>query len=160
MATFQTVLMYSIISIMKARVQNNENEKGLYYAMTSHLIEMRKFYFTRNKKNMLDDTVFREFETKCIGTTMQPDRQKKMLIESRKKKNKRWTFSYDPSDGIKEPESNYLFANTSGNKINNPKNLKLADFAKEEDPEGDFDDEGLDDKLDENLNDKQEQAIV
>ena len=144
MGLFQTVLMYSIISIMKARVQNNEGEKGLYYAMTSHLIEMRKNFFNKTKKTILDDTVFKEFQAKCIGTTMQPDRQKKMLIESRKKKNKRWVFSYDPNDGVKEPESNYSFANTSGNKINNPKNLKLAAIANEEDPEGDFDEDIVD----------------
>lgn len=147
MATFPTVLMYSIVSIMKSRVQQNDDEKSLYYAMTSHLIEMRKFFFTRNKKTMLDDTIFKEFEAKCIGTTMQPDRQRKLMIESRKKKNKRWVFSYDPSEGIKEPESTYLFSNTSGNKIINQKNLKLSLLAKEDDPEGDFDEEGLDEKI-------------
>lgn len=147
LATFPTVLLYCIISIMKARLQNNNDEKNLNYVMISHLIEMRKFYFSRTKKNILDSTIFKEFNTKCIGTTIPPDRQRKLLIESRKKKNKRWTFSYEPNEGVKKPESNWKFANTSGNKIINPDHLKLTVIKKEDDIEGDFDDI-LDDILD------------
>ena len=147
LATFPTTLSFSIISIMKARTKNNEDDKNLYYAMTSHLIEMRKFYFIRNKKTMLDNSVFKEFTAKCMGDTIPPDRQRKLLIESRKKKNKKWTFSYEPSEGVKEPESTYLFANTSGNKIINVKNLKLSLTKPEDDIEGDFDEEGIDEKI-------------
>lgn len=150
-ATFPTVLAYSIIAIMKARVHSDEDNKNLYYAVTSHLIEMRRYFFARNKKNMLDDTIFKEFTAKCIGDTIPPDRQRKLIIEARKKKNKKWTFSYEPSEGVKEPESTYLFSNTSGNKIINPKNLKLSLVKKDDDVEGDFDEEGLDEKIDEPL---------
>lgn len=141
LAIFPTVLLYSIVSIMRARTMNNEDEKGLYYTVTSHLIEMRNHYFKANNKTMLDETIFREFIAECMGETIQPDRQRRLLIESRKKKNKRYTFTYEPADGIKEPESTYVFANTSGNIIVNPKNLRLASQMKEDDPEGDFDDE-------------------
>ena len=147
LATFPTVLSFSIISIMKARTQSNDDDKNLHYAMTSHLIEMRKYYFLKNKKTMLDNSVFREFTAKCMGDTIPPDRQRKLLIESRKKKNKKWIFSYEPSEGIKDPESTYLFANTSGNKIINTKNLKLSIVKPEDDIEGDFDEEGLDEKI-------------
>lgn len=141
MATFQTVLMYSIISIMRARVQNNEDDKNLYYAMTSHLIEMRKHYFNKTKKNMLDNTIFKEFEAKCIGTTLPADRQRRLIIESRRKKGKRGMYSYEPGEGIKQPETTYQFSNSSGNKIINSKHLKLSNIANEEDPEGDFDED-------------------
>lgn len=144
LATFPTTLAYSITSIMRARTQSNEDDRTLYYAVSSHLIEMRKYYFFANKKTMLDNTIFKEFTSKCIGDTIPPDRQRKLLIESRKKKNKRWTFSYEPSDGVKEPESNYSFSNTSGNKIINTKNLKLALVKKEDDVEGDFDEDAID----------------
>lgn len=143
MATFPTVLAYSIIGIMRARVQNNDDDKTLYYAITSHLIDMRKYYFNKNKKTMLDDTIFKEFTAKCIGDTIPPDRQRKLIIESRKKKNKKWIFSYEPADGIKEPESTYLFSNSSGNKITNVKNLKLGLVKQEDDPEGDLEDDEL-----------------
>jgi hypothetical protein len=144
LATFPTTLAYSIITIMRARSQNNEDDRNLYYAITAHLIEMRKYFFVKNKKTMLDNTIFKEFTSKCIGDTIPPDRQRKLLIESRKKKNKRWTFSYEPSEGVKEPESNYLFSNTSGNKIINTKNLKLSLIKKDDDIEGDFDEEVVD----------------
>jgi hypothetical protein len=141
LATFPTVLSYSIIAIMRARVQSNDDDKNLYYAVTAHLIEMRKYYFVKNKKTMLDNTIFKEFTAKCIGDTIPPDRQRKLIIEARKKKNLKLVFSYEPADGVKEPEINYIFSNTSGNKITNPKNLKLGLVKKEEDLEGDFDDE-------------------
>ncbi len=147
-ATFQTVLAYSIIAIMRSRVQSNDDDRDLYYAVTSHLIEMRNYFFAKNNKTMLDKTIFKDFNVKCIGYTIPPDRQKKLIIEARKKKNKKWIFSYEPSEGIKEPESTYLFSNTSGNKIINHKNLKLSLVKKEEDAEGDFDEEGLDERVD------------
>lgn len=144
-ATFPTILSFSIISIMKARTQNNENDKNLYYAMSSHFIEMRKYFLTKNNKTILDNTIFREFTAKCIGDTIPPDRQRKLIIEARKKKNKKWTFSYEPAEEVKEPESTYLFSNTSGNIISNPKNLKLSTIKYEESPDGDFGDDVPDD---------------
>lgn len=139
MATFPTVLMYSIISIMKARTQSNDDDKNLYFAVTSHLIEARKYYFNRTKKTILDDSIFKEFVSDCIGSTLPPDRERKLIIENRKKNGKRWMFSYEPADGMKEPENTYLFPNLSGNKILNPKHLKLTTYVVEENLEGDFD---------------------
>lgn len=141
LCTFPFVLLYSLISIMRARTNNDEDTKDLYYTMTSHLIEMRNNYFNVEKKSYLDNSLFREFIVECAGETISPDRQRRLLIESRKKKNKKYTFSYEPSDGVKEAESNYVFANSSGNIIVNPKNLRLAPLLKEEDIEGDFDDD-------------------
>lgn len=144
MATFPTVLMYSITSIIKARTQGNDNDKNLYYAITSHLIESRRLYFSKNKKNMLDESVFKEFVSKCIGKTLPADRERKLIIENRKKNGKRWTFFYEPTDGINEPENTYQFPNLSGNKIINSKHFKLTTYVSnvtDENLEGDFDDE-------------------
>jgi hypothetical protein len=76
----------------------------------------------------------------CVGDTIQPDRQRRLLIENRKKQNKRYTFTYEPSDGIKEPIHTYLFANSSGNIINNPKNLKLVPEMNEDNIEDEIND--------------------
>mgnify|MGYP000382003480 CR=1 FL=1 len=141
LGTFPVTLMFGLISIMRARTVKNENDKSLYYSFVSHLIEARNHYFSKKKTTFLDDTIFREFIVNCIGNTMLPDRQRRLLIESRKKKNKKYTFVYEPADGVKEPESNYIFANSSGNSINNPRNLRLSGTLKEDDIEGDFDDE-------------------
>jgi hypothetical protein len=140
LGTFPFVMLYGMITIMKARTNKDNGTKDLYYNLVSHLIEMRNVYFMKTKKTFLDDSVFKEFVVNCVGDTMQPDRQRKLLIESRKKQNKRYTFIYEPADGIKEPESNYVFANSSGNFINNPRNLRLSADVKDSVVE-DYDDE-------------------
>lgn len=144
MCTFPIALLYGLISIMRARTNDDINGKNLYYIFVGNLLVSRNFYFEKYNKNYLDDTPFREFVVKCIGETIQPDRQRRLLIESRKKKNKRYTFTYEPSDGIKEPGTHYEFANSSGNAINNPKNLRLTEKFHEDDLEGDFDDDPKD----------------
>lgn len=141
LGTFPLTILYGLISIMKARTNENNNDKNLYYQVVGNLLESRSFFFKKYNKNYLDDTPFREFVVKCIGETIQPDRQRRLLIESRKKKNKRYTFTYEPENGVKEPSTNYEFANSSGNSINNPKNLRLAEKFHEDDPEGDFEDD-------------------
>lgn len=144
MGTFPVTLLYGLISIMKARTTDDSQGKNLYYQFVGNLLESRNHFFDKYNKNYLDDTPFREFVVKCIGETIQPDRQRRLLIESRKKKNKRYTFQYEPENGVKEPSTSYEFANSSGNAINNPKNLRLAEKFHEDDPEGDFDDEPKD----------------
>ena len=139
--TFPVNLMYMISSIMRARVKKDDSEQYLYHAISSHLIEMRNYFFKKTRTNILSDTIFREFSSKCVGKTMTLERERKLLIESRKKNNKKWIFSYEPSDELKEPESSYVFSNTSGNKIINSKNLKLAAIKVENSIEGDFDDD-------------------
>ena len=57
-----------------------------------------------------------------------------------KKKNKRYIFTYDPSTEYKTPESNYIFANSSGNPINKNKNLKLSNVEYNMDEEEDEED--------------------
>ncbi len=138
MGTFPVVLLYGLISIMKARTVDNLQNKNLYYQVVGNLLDARSFYFDKYNKNYLDDTVFREFVVKCIGETIQPERQRRLLIESRKKKNKRYIFTYEPENEVKEPSTNYEFANSSGNAINNPKNLRLSEKIHEDDPEGDL----------------------
>lgn len=140
-APFPLTLLFALIQIMKARTNDNNEVKNLGYQIVGNLLSVRSFYFENFNKNYLDDTPFKEFIAKCIGDTIQPERQRRLLIESRKKKNKRYTFTYEPADGVKEPSTNYEFANSSGNPINNPKNLKLSEKVNEEDPEGDFEDE-------------------
>lgn len=120
--TFPVVILHGLIAVIKAHVNKDSDTKNLYYNFLAHLIGMRNYYFTNTEKNFLDDTLFREFTTDCVGHTIQPEKQRKLLIESRKKNNKKLTFIYEPVDGITEPEISYVFANSSGNYINNENN--------------------------------------
>ena len=57
------------------------------------------------------------------------------MIENQKKwKAKKWkAFKYQPEKKYeKEPESKFVFANTSGNAIRNPKNLRIVTEVPEE----------------------------
>lgn len=137
---FPIVLQYGLINLTKARTNNDNTLKDLYYTFCSQIISMRNYYLEMNNKTILDDTIFREFVVNGIGDTIQPDRERMMLIESKKKQNKRYMFRYEPTaDGIKDPDIGYIFANSSGNAITNPKNLRLSGLMKDDSVEDDSD---------------------
>lgn len=121
-ACFDFMFMMELINSFRAKIDNN-SEKIHYYNITiSHLIEMRSYYFRTNKKTLLDDSLFQSMITDCIGEARDPIIS---ALEKRKKKKdagKRAVFRYYPVAVLKHK---WVFANTSGNKINNPKNLKL-----------------------------------
>jgi hypothetical protein len=134
-APFLLTLMYGFITIMRARVCNDEYTKKLYYSLISHLLNMRNYYYVTYKKTFIDNTIYKEFITTCIGKGIRPEQMRKLLIENRKKNNKRLTFTYEPSNAIDDEKkdiiTSYIFTNTSGNIITNEKNLKLIIVNKE-----------------------------
>ena len=124
--TFNYVLLNVIILLMKARVDNNEDSKNLYYTMISHLIEMRKYYFKTNRKTLFDNTIFEDFSLDLAGKTLSAEKERQIIGDLRKKRNKPFLFTYDPVNK-KEGENNikYIFRNTSGNIIKSIKKSKL-----------------------------------
>lgn len=136
--TFSLTFLYCLINIIKARVNKNEQQKNLYYAMLSHLIESRNYYFKINKKNIFDNTIFRDFIIDCKGEFLTPEKERLLLIKNRKEKGKPLKFKYDPSIHTKEAESNYVFLNSSGNEIITSKNLKLSNTNTDNDNDNDI----------------------
>jgi hypothetical protein len=125
LGTFSMVLLYNLVNIQRSRTNKDDDSKKLFYTISSHLLHMRNHFFVESGKNILDETPFKEMEIKCVGKTLTPFMQKKLRIMKNKKANKRYTFSYDPSGTLsKRPKLQFL--NSSGNKINNEKNLKLT----------------------------------
>ena len=125
-ATFQLACLYILINIIKARVNNQD--KTPLYILLSKIISLRNLYLKNNNKTVFDKTVFEEFIVHCKGYTISNKLEKKKLIEYRKKSGKRYTIRYDPADKIIKP-FNYIFANSSGNIINNKQNLKVQSNA-------------------------------
>lgn len=123
--TFSLTMMYALMTVMKARSDEDEKTKDLYMTFISHILEMRQYYFNKYNKNMLSSSVFRDFVLECKGYAVTPEKERALLIEQRKKKNQRVIYAYDPSENKKDSESNYVFANSSGNPVKNVKNLKL-----------------------------------
>lgn len=124
--SFDMTILYALITAMHARVNDDKNTKHIYYTIISNIVEFRNYYLTKTNKTIFDDTIFKEFVIQCKGIPVSPESERQLIIESRKKANKKYIFSYDPAENLKEDIS-YVFANSSGNQINNEKNLKLSD---------------------------------
>lgn len=131
LGTFDVVLLFALTMIMVSKSKQYNDFKDLYFTTVSHLIEMRNYYLKTNKKTFIDDSIFKEFTIKCCGSTIPPDRIKRLKNASKKKDGKRYfQFSYEPENNKKEASSVHIFLNSSGNEINNPKNLKLVNDLK------------------------------
>ena len=125
--SFATLMMYNLIDIMKARTDNDQNTKNLYYTVISHITDMKKYYFEKTKKTIFDDSLFKEFILRCAGNTMTPQMEKTIRMDKKKKAGKRYAWNYAPeNDKGRESDVRYIFKNSSGNPIRNEKNKKIS----------------------------------
>ena len=138
--SFSMTILYSLIAVMKARVNDEQYTKNLHYMLISHITEFKNYYFKTMNKSLVDRTLFEEFIVECVGIPVTPEHERQLLIDARKKKNKKYTFSYDPSQNIIE-DLNYVFSNSSGNTINYLKNLKLTNTEIGNQYDDDFDED-------------------
>ena len=164
--SFTLTLLYAQIMVMKYRTNNDEIMKSVYMTIVSHLMSARKYYFQKNNKTILDNTLYRDFIVDCMGYTIDPDRERMLLYESRRNKGKKSYYMYVPeqrNDKDKEDKEDkkdkenkekeeskdtaYIFGNYSGNLIKNQKNSQLI-----EKPKKDIDEEIIEPELDEDEN--------
>lgn len=126
--TFSVVLLYGYIKMYWERTNNNTIEQTNYYAFITQLISMRNYYFKKNDKTIFDDTLFKDFVVQGIGYTIQPEREKTIMIDEKKKQHKRYMFRYEPVYVVSETPTkiSFIFSNTSGNEITNTRLLKLS----------------------------------
>jgi hypothetical protein len=139
--SFSVTLMFILMVIMQTRTLPDDGTKELYHVVATHLLEFRNYFFERTKKHFLDKTLFQDFIVECVGETITADREKSLLIASRKKKMKKYNFAYRPADKIMTEIPNYMFANSSGGPVQNTRNLKLTVEEPEDDIEGDIGDD-------------------
>ena len=132
--SYNYCLLNFLTTQMKYKVDNNEEMKNKYYILISQFIEFKKNYFKTTKKTIFDKSPFEDFTLDFIGNTLSPEKERQMIGESRKKKNKPFFFTYEPNNKAKNKEENtedkketvkYIFSNTSGNKITNIKKSKI-----------------------------------
>lgn len=150
MGTYPIILQYFLIDAIKQRVNGDKNMEKFYYHVVSHCIQTRNLYLKTTGKTFLDDGIFREFVITCLGDSITPEKERMLLIEKRKKNKEPLVYRYDPKDGEKEAPKFSGFKNTSGNKISNPKNLKLSDVLSDSDDNDNSDDNNDDDDNDDN----------
>jgi hypothetical protein len=89
------------------------------------LIEIRNYYLKTHKKTLLDESPFKSFGIECEGETIDPKREGRLMME-KKYKERKPSFQYSPENPREVPD--YKFANTSGNEINNDKNLRVMPY--------------------------------
>lgn len=114
------------------RVMDNKEKMKFHSTKISHLIEFKRYFYDNNKnKNILSDTLFEQFITSCVGDTIHPMRKSRLDAEKRKEKGKQIIWRYTPNkNNMKEPESTFVFNNSSGNIITNQNNLKVLKIEK------------------------------
>ncbi len=96
---------------------NKSQQSVNYYNRVADLVALRNRYLKKNKLTVFDETIFREFNTKCIGETITLHQKKK---RSKDVSKQQYRFSYDPAkDG--KVNTRKSFDNTSGNIIKNQK---------------------------------------
>lgn len=125
LGSFDVIFLSNLISGFRCKV-NDLNDKYVYHNIfTSHLIEMRSYYFEKFNKTLLDNTLFQTFVPTCIGEGKDP--VKTTLKERRQKilAHKPATYKYVPGKNLEVPD--FKFANTSGNPIIN-KNFKITKY--------------------------------
>ena len=129
LGSYSIQMLYSMSMMMKGRTDKKKDMTNVYSMLVSHLIELKREYFKRSKKDIMDETPFAEFIVDCIGTTVPPEIAKQLRIEENKRKNKPYRFTYRPADKLMEPgKISFRYPNTSGNPI---KNVKYMVFQKE-----------------------------
>lgn len=125
-SSFMYLIM--ILLIKSIQFEINKDKEFLHYNyMIKNLLKVKKDYLIKNNNTILDETVFKDFIIKCIGDTIEFDREYRLKIQDKLNKKKRLKFTYDP---LKDREriNLYLFKydNSSGNK--NESNNKILNI--------------------------------
>jgi hypothetical protein len=120
---FDHNILHALIILVKIRVDDDNDWNDILYKYINGLVAFRNYYLEKNKKTIYDDSIFQGFVVECMGEVMEPDRERRLLIEVRKKLGKPYVFKYDPSTS--KPPGRYTFANSSGNEITKESQLKL-----------------------------------
>lgn len=122
--SFNLLLLHSLYNYMIYR-SNEDNNRLIYMKIICSLIKFRNYYLEQNKKNIFDNTLFSDFVIDCIGKTISAKKEQSDRIKANLDKGKPAMFQYRPDNGIKNDAHDFQFKNSSGNKINNPKNNKI-----------------------------------
>jgi hypothetical protein len=122
--SFDFNILHALIILVKVRIDDDNDWNDIIYTFINNIVSFRNFYFNKHKKTLYDNTIYEGFVVNCKGVTIMPDREKRLLMQIRKKLGKSPIYRYEP--GVSKHPSQYFFANSSGNKISNPINSQLT----------------------------------
>ncbi len=136
---FDLNILHALIILVKVRVDDDNDWNDILYKMINGYVKFRNYYFKKKDKTLYDETIFQGFVLECIGETMAPDREMRLVRKARKKLGKPLVFRYLPEEGKKPGK--YLFLNSSGNPINKEANLRLVEKNKNKNIQDEYDEE-------------------
>jgi len=145
---FDHNILHSLIILVKVRVDDDNDWNDIIYKYINGLVTFRNYYLEKNKETIYSESIFQGFVIECMGETLAPDRERRLVIEARKKLGKPYVFKYDPS--ISKSPTKYNFMNSSGNQINKDIQLKLKEENLVKQLNDIFEAEEIDIDLDEN----------
>jgi hypothetical protein len=125
LACFDFNILHTLIILVKVRVDDDNNWNDILYKLLNGYVTFRNYYFKINNITLYDDSIFEGLVIDCIGKTIDPEIERKMMIKERKKQGKPLVFRYEPGQNKEIKESTYIFQNSSGNEIKNDNKLKL-----------------------------------
>lgn len=121
--TFNLVLLYNLILYHQSFADKNNLLQDKQEYIINNLIKARNIYLTNSNKTILDNTIFQDFKSDCLGETIDFMRKYQLKIKN-KKFSKSFIPPYDPdNEKFILSGADYKFDNTSGNIINNPKDM-------------------------------------
>lgn len=123
--SFDFNILHALITLVKVRVDDDNDWNDILYTMINGYVSFRKYYLAQNNITLYDSSIFEGFVIDCKGETIPPDREKRILIQARKKLGKPAIYRYEP--GVSKQPGQYYFSNASGNEIRNEKNCKLKE---------------------------------
>ena len=122
-ANFTLTILYYLIhynynGIYKLNFKEYENR-------IANLLDAKNIYLSKNKKTVLDDTKYREFQIECLGATVDFQYKNRLKTASRIEKGGVIVYRYNPDNKQRSTLSReYKFPNEAGTLITND-NLKL-----------------------------------
>ena len=115
--TFILVMLHLLSDYNFHIINKNKDEEANYLSMLVRLIDIRTKYLEEKNLTVLDDTPFKEFTYKCIGTPVDPIRDSLLKGLKNIQAGRRVKFSYRPS-GTPGKVPSFKFNNSSGLEIN------------------------------------------
>jgi hypothetical protein len=123
--SFDFNILHALIILVKVRVDDDNSWNDILYKLLNGYVSFRDYYFKVNNLTLYDDSTFEGLVIDCIGKTIDPEIERKIMIKERKKQGKPLVFRYEPGQSKEVKESTYIFQNSSGNQIKNDSKLKL-----------------------------------
>ena len=124
--TFNFNFMINLIKFHQAYAEKNKSTQQLQDFIMYKLLTFRNNFFETNNKTILDQTIFEDFKIDCLGDPISPARKFLLSRRDRRLMQRSEIHPYDPSDIEKKEKfipDDKTFKNSSGNIINNPKDL-------------------------------------